>query len=103
LFTAAFRVTWQVERSRVLETKQGSWVWLAGQVAEFPDNADWTGWKVFVLALLQACIHAGLDRHFRAGMAMHDIIFSTAEEHGLEKYHPPPPRVTLTFNHESQQ
>jgi hypothetical protein len=82
---------------------QESWISFEGFVAEFPDDGRWTAWKAFVLALLQMCVDAGLDRYFRAGQSMHDIIFSTAEEHGLEKHDPAPPRVTQTFNHENQQ
>ena len=29
---------------------------------------------------------------------MSQIIISTAKEHGLEKYNPPPPRITLGWN-----
>jgi hypothetical protein len=77
----------------VTETKHESWLWLIGWVESMPDEI-WASWKAFVLPLLRACVEAGLDKHFRAGQSMTDIILSTAEQHGLERYDPPPPRVT---------
>gem|GEM_PF-2534222 len=94
-------VIWRRWDAQMLETKQQSWVSLVGWVASFPDG-QWKPWKTFLLPLLHACLDAGLDQHFRIGQSMAHIIFSTAEEHGLENYDPQPPRVTLMFD-EAQQ
>jgi len=84
-------------------TKQESWVWLIGWVEQLPGrHPNWISFSAFVSPLLQACVEAGLDRYFRAGQSMSHIIFSTAEEHRLEKYDPPP-RVTLRFDAANQQ
>ena len=83
-------------RSRsLLRTKQGSWVALMGWVERMPTNQDWAPFKAFVLPLLNGGIEAGLDEYFRVGQSMSHIIFSTAEEHNLEKYEPSPLRITI--------
>jgi hypothetical protein len=88
----------------MLETKQESWVWLIGWVKRLPErHPTLTDFSAFVSPLLQTCVEAGLDQYFRAGQSMSHIIFSTAEEHRLEKYDPPPPRVTLRFDETRQQ
>lgn len=79
------------------ESNHESWVWLVGWAEEMPDP-NWTSWKSFALPLLKACMDEGLDQYFRAGQSLVHLIFSTAEEHGLEKYYPPPPRVTAKFD-----
>ena len=86
----------------VTETKHESWLWLIGWVESMPDEI-WASWKAFVLPLLRACVEAGLDKPFRAGQSMTDITLSTAEQHGLERYDPPPPRVTLRADKARQQ
>lgn len=88
----------------MLETKQQSWVWVTEFVKGLPGhNAGWTPFAAFVLPILQACVDAGLDQYFRVGQSMAHIIFSTAEEHGLERYNPPPPRITLLHERPSDE
>jgi hypothetical protein len=80
----------------MLETKQESWVWVTKFVNDLPrHNTGWTPFTAFVVPILQTCVDVGLDKYFRVGQSMTHIIFSTAERHGLERYDPPPPRITL--------
>jgi hypothetical protein len=78
-------------------TNQQSWRSVLDFVSTFREPL-WSDWKAFMEPLLRTCIDAGLDQHFRAGQSMSQIIISTAKEHGLEKYNPPPPRITLGWN-----
>jgi hypothetical protein len=79
-----------------MKTKRESWAWLTKWAESLPSqNTNWIPFTAFVVPVLNACVRAGLNEHFRVGQSMSHIIFSTAEEHGLEKYSPPPPRVTL--------
>jgi hypothetical protein len=52
-------------------------------------------WQAALLPIFDAAMSEGLDEHFRAGQSMYYLMFSTAEEHGLERYSPVPPFVTL--------
>jgi hypothetical protein len=80
---------------RFLSTKPGSWIALIRLIeGDFPDE-HWAAWKAFVLPLLQACIDNGLDQYFRVGQSMSHIIFSTTEDHRLERYNPDPVRITI--------
>jgi hypothetical protein len=63
-------------------------------IERFPDE-QWLSWKEFMRPLVRAAADTGLNDYFRAGQSMSHLIFSTAEEHGLELIDPPPPRVTL--------
>ncbi len=85
-------------------TKQESWTWLTEWVESLPKhNANWAPLTEFVIPVLSACVRAGLNEYFRIGQSMSKIIFSTAEEHGLEKYDPLPPRVSLRYDWEQNQ
>lgn len=87
-----------------MEAKQESWTWLAGWVESLPNHsANWAPFTVFVVPVLQACVRAGINEYFRVGQSMSHIIFSTAEEHGLERYSPPPPGVTLLHDRKKNQ
>ena len=88
----------------MLETKQESWVWVIELVYDLPrHNAGWTPFTAFVVPILKACVDVGLNQYFRAGQSMSHIIFSTAEQHGLEQYDPPPPRITLLHERASNE
>src|SRR5215472_14074350 len=88
----------------MLDSKEESWVYTIRFVEEMPShNPVWTHWARFLLPLLQDCVRLGLDRYFRAGQSISDIIISASEKHGLERYHPPPPRVTIRFDREKAQ
>lgn len=87
-----------------VKTKQESWAWITEWVESLPSqNTNWAPFTAFVVPVLRACVRAGLNDYFRAGQSMSHIIFSTAEEHGLEKYSPPPPRVTLLHDRKKNQ
>ncbi len=77
----------------VMEHNQGSWSGLLETLQLMPDF--WPDWKPFVKRVLQCGIDAGWDKHFRAGQAFDQILFSTCEQHGFERFSPPPARVTL--------
>jgi len=88
---------------RLLSTKPGSWIALIRLVEDdFPDE-HWASWKGFVLPLLRTCINAGLDQYFRVGQSMSHIVFSTTEEHRLEKYSPSPLRITIRSEDHGQR
>lgn len=88
---------------RLLATGAGSWIALIGLVEDdFPEE-HWACWKRFILPLLRSCVDAGLDQYFRVGQSMSHIIFSTTEEHRLEKYSPSPLRITLRSEDKGQR
>jgi hypothetical protein len=87
-----------------LATFEESWDYTVKFVEEMPShNPIWTPWTRFLLPLLCQCLEVGLNRYFRAGQSMSDIIISTTEHHRLESYEPPPPRVTIRFDREQGQ
>jgi hypothetical protein len=55
------------------------------------------------IAIASPVHRLGLDRYFRAGQSVSDIIISTTKEHGFEKYQPSLPRITVTFSLEKKQ
>lgn len=73
------------------------------QVEQWRDDKSWDSWKGFVLPLLRTCIDAGFDQYFRVGQSMDHIIFSTTDEHRLEKYNPSPLRVTIRSEDKHQR
>lgn len=83
------------------EKNRASWAEVSIFVESFSDE-QWLEWKSFVRPVLQAAIQEGLNDYFRAGQSMQHLIFSTTEEHGLELIDPPPPRVTLGRDGDSQ-
>lgn len=70
-----------------------SWRKIHEFIDEFPDDDYWSEWKSMVRSVLTALEARGLGSQFRIGQAMHDIILSTSESHGLASE----PRVTLQF------
>ena len=84
----------RMTRDVLRDNYRESWANLSAFVERFPDD-QWLDWKNFMRPVVRAAIEAGLSDHFRAGQSMSHLIFSTAEEHGLEPIEPPPLRVTL--------
>ncbi|RBP47475.1 hypothetical protein DES53_101272 [Roseimicrobium gellanilyticum] len=72
-----------------------SWEIVAAGIEEYPDNEAWLPWKPLVRRFLRAGIDAGLNRYFRVGQSMHEIIFSTLDHHGFRGGEP---RVTVEFH-----
>ena len=88
----------------MLKTRQEMWDWLMGWVKSLPThNNNLTPFAEFVSPLLQACVDARLNDYFRVGQSMLHIVFSTAQEHGLERLNPPRLRVTIRFDSEKKQ
>lgn len=79
----------------LMADNQASWTDMFAFVDEFPENDTWKEWKKFMRTLLRAGVEDKLDKYFHAGQSMQHIIFSTCERHGLERYDPQPPRVTV--------
>ena len=81
--------------SEVVENNKASWIYVSQWIESLPDSDTWLPWKVFVGAVIQSGISAGLNEYFRVGTSVGQIIFSTCEKNGLENFTPAPPRVTL--------
>jgi|HubBroStandDraft_6_1064221.scaffolds.fasta_scaffold362691_3 hypothetical protein len=71
--------------AEIKSNNEASWAELLVNIEQDPDSDTWREWKRFMRDLLQAGVGAGLSQYFRAGRAMHDIIFSACERHGLER------------------
>lgn len=80
---------------QVMDDNRGTWAGLLKSVEQMPDSEFWRGWTPFMRSVIQSGIDAGWDKYFRIGQALDQIIFSTCEQHGLERFSPPPARVTL--------
>ena len=72
----------------IMANNQTSWLDLLLDIDQDPDNDVWTEWKSFMRNLLQTGIDDGWSKYFRAGRAMNEIIFSTYEQHRLERNGP---------------
>jgi hypothetical protein len=73
------------------DDNRASWQQVFERIAEYPDTEYWNQWKRMILPILQRAMEQEFDSLFRAGMAMHLIIFSTLDHHGLRDE----PRVNL--------
>jgi hypothetical protein len=71
-----------------------SWQVTVRLIEEQPDDPYWSAYKFAARHLLSALEERSLNRAFRAGTSMHDIIFSTLDHHVLKDE----PRVTLTIS-----
>jgi hypothetical protein len=61
-----------------------SWAYVFSQIDEYPDDEVSRAYKANVKEVLDRCIAEDLHEDFRAGMSMHDVVFSTALKHGLK-------------------
>ena len=75
-------------------TNEESWEQLREFVAYLAGNPVWSGWVRTAGTILDALARDGLDRSFRIGSSMHDIMVSTLDHHGLIAE----PRTTLTID-----
>jgi hypothetical protein len=62
-----------------------SWDFILQEIDLFPNDEHWRAYKANVKAVLDRGIADNLHEDFRAGMGMHDVIFSTAPKHGLKR------------------
>ena len=70
-----------------------SWKAIEADIAQYPDE-QWKAWKAMAREFLSECFGLGLDRYFRAGQSMHQLVFSTLDRHGLRNE----PRITVVFH-----
>jgi hypothetical protein len=81
-----------------IEQNQDTWQQVREFIAEYPDNEYWNNWRNAILPTLNRATDLGVDAYFRAGMAMHHLIFSTLDHHGLRGE----PRVTIEVTNERE-
>jgi hypothetical protein len=74
-----------------------SWDYVLSKIEQYPETPYWVQWQSIVRPLISGCVHAGYSPLFRAGMSMHDIIFSTVQRYGLK---PNELRVTMSITEE---
>ena len=77
-------------------SNRDSWAYVVRDIAEYPNNPYWNQWRSAINPLIDKAIRSGYDGLFRAGKAMHHIIFSTIDHHGLRQE----PRVTVEVNND---
>ena len=75
-----------------------SWQQIYQFIDRFPDDAYWSVWEPMVRKVVVELEKHGLSEFFRIGQGMHQIIFSTLDQHVLESE----PRVTLEFSPKEQ-
>ncbi len=78
-----------------IESNLTSWIRIRDFVEKFPDDETWKSWNDFMRYAIQTASDDGLNRYFRVGQSMQQMVFSTCDRHGLESFNPEPPRVTL--------
>ena len=80
----------------VMDNNCRSWSELLVGMQRMRDGEPLRDWKPsFMRRVIHFGIEAGWNKYFRIGQALDQIIFSTCEQHGLERYSPPPARVTV--------
>lgn len=70
-----------------------SWSTLRMFVESLPATDQLTPWKNVARRFLVSSVDVGLNRYFRAGQSMFDLVFSTLDHHGLVDE----PRVIVVF------
>ncbi len=70
-----------------------SWQTTMEDIDEHPDDSYWSSYKGTARDVFASLTKFELNQAFRAGLSMHDIIFSTLDHHGLRDE----PRVTFTI------
>jgi hypothetical protein len=73
-----------------------SWISVRSENRQYPDTEYWNRWRSLIDPLIQEAMAAGYDQHFRAGMSMHHLIFSTLDHPGLKGE----PHVTVSVTKE---
>jgi hypothetical protein len=74
-----------------------SWRVVEAFVESMPESAHWTPWKTLARRIIGESVKFGLNRYFRAGQSMSDLVFSTLDHHGLQRE----PRVIVKLRPEN--